>query len=113
MQVVSGLCHLQLKRFELAAKCFTSSGFGIGNTLPDLFAPCDIALYGTLCSLACFDRSELKHNVLESSEFRQYLELEPHLRELISSLYECRYSDCLDILEKYKVNTCIPFLNSF
>ena len=39
----------------------------------------DVALYGGLCALASFDRSEIKRNVVESIGFREMLELNPEV----------------------------------
>jgi len=60
-------------------------------------------VYGGLCALASFDRSELKSKVIDNAEFKQFLELEPHIRELIHGFYNSKYSVVLDILDKWKV----------
>lgn len=69
-----------------------------------VISPNDIAVYGGLCALASFDRSELKSKVIDNAEFKQFLELEPHIRELIHGFYNSKYSVVLDILDKWKVN---------
>eukprot|EP00960_Hanusia_phi_P006278 180826-Hanusia_phi.AAC.3 len=77
-----------------------------------VIAPQDIAIYGGLCALATFDRSELAAKargenrrpvpvltlmaqVMEDAAFKQFLELVPDCRELISDFYHSRYSSCL------------------
>lgn len=64
----------------------------------------DIAIYGALCALATMSRSELRHKVLENQRFRQFLELEPHLRRAINMFCSSKYRGCLDILESYSVD---------
>lgn len=46
----------------------------------DVIAPQDIAIYGGLCALATFDRSELSAKVIEDVAFKQFLELVPDTR---------------------------------
>ena len=51
----------------------------LGNSYSDVMAAQDVALYGGLCALASFDRSEIKRNVVESISFRETLELNPEV----------------------------------
>ena len=51
----------------------------LGNHYSDVLAAQDIALYGGLCALASFDRTEIKRNVVESIGFREMLELNPEV----------------------------------
>ena len=60
-------------------------------------------MYGGLCALASFDRNELRTKVFENSDFKQYLELEPTIRELLYSFYNSRYTVCLEIMNRMKV----------
>ena len=52
--------------------------------------------------MAFFDRDELKGRLLDNSEFKAYLELEPHIREAAQAYYSARYSVTLRILDRYK-----------
>ena len=70
----------------------------------EILTPNDIAVYGGLCALASMNRSELQKHVLENSKFRNYLELEPHIRRAISFFVSSKYSSCLSILESYKAD---------
>lgn len=51
----------------------------LSNHYSDVLAAQDVALYGGLCALASFDRSEIKNNVVESIGFREMLELKPEV----------------------------------
>ncbi|KAL0264633.1 hypothetical protein SLS55_000583 [Diplodia seriata] len=64
----------------------------------------DIAVYGGLCALASMDRSELQRLVLDNNDFRQFLELEPHIRRAISLFCGSKYTQCLEILEAYRTD---------
>lgn len=68
----------------------------------EVLTPNDIAVYGGLCALASMDRDELQKNVLDSSDFRNYLELESHIRQAISHFIMGRYSECLKLLDEWK-----------
>ena len=70
----------------------------------EILTPNDVAVYGGLCALASMDRDELQSRVLENSNFRNYLELEPHIRRAISFFVSSKYSACLTILESYKTD---------
>jgi COP9 signalosome complex subunit 1 len=50
------------------------------------------------------DRNDLHKKVLENSNFRTYLELEPHIRRAITFFVNSRYSACLGILEAYRAD---------
>ncbi|KAI5207911.1 hypothetical protein E4T39_01688 [Aureobasidium subglaciale] len=64
----------------------------------------DIAVYGGLCALASMDRQQLQDSVLENANFRNFLELEPHIRRAISFFCGAKYSQCLEILEAYRTD---------
>lgn len=70
----------------------------------EVITPNDIAVYGGLCALASMSRDELQKRVLDNSSFRNYLELEPHIRRAISFFVSSKYSACLSILESYKAD---------
>jgi COP9 signalosome complex subunit 1 len=67
-------------------------------------SPNDVAVYGGLCALASMERSELNKKVLENSNFRTYLELEPNIRRAITFFVNSRYTACLNILESYRAD---------
>ncbi|THW97224.1 hypothetical protein D6C97_04718 [Aureobasidium pullulans] len=64
----------------------------------------DIAVYGGLCALASMNRQQLQDSVLENTNFRNFLELEPHIRRAISFFCGAKYSQCLAILEAYRTD---------
>ena len=74
------------------------------ETFHNIMSPNDIATYGALCALATMDRAELQTRVLDNAKFRNFLELEPHLRRAISAFIACKFSLCLDILESYRTD---------
>jgi len=90
--------------FYEAAQLFMKVEPGMGTNCNKIVAPNDIAIYGGLCALATMERNELQSKVLENSNFRTYLELEPHIRRAIGFFVNSRYSACLGILESYRTD---------
>ena len=70
----------------------------------EVMTPNDVAIYGGLCALASMNRNDLQKKVLDNNTFRNYLELEPHIRRAIASFVSSKYSSCLSILESYRTD---------
>ena len=68
----------------------------------EVMTPNDIAVYGGLCALASMSRDNLQKKVLDNASFRNYLELEPHIRRAVSFFVSGKYASCLAILNNYK-----------
>lgn len=68
----------------------------------EVLTPNDIAVYGGLCALASMSRDELQKRVLDNSPFRNFLELEPHIRRAVSLFVSSKFSACLAILDAYR-----------
>jgi COP9 signalosome complex subunit 1 len=104
-----GLAYLNLSAYRDAAETFLHVDPGYLTPEPQagivfqrqVLTPNDIAVYGGLCALATMDRNELQRRVLENQPFRQFLELESHLRRAISMFCSSKYSGCLSILDAY------------
>uniref|UniRef100_A0ACD5TT40 Uncharacterized protein n=1 Tax=Avena sativa TaxID=4498 RepID=A0ACD5TT40_AVESA len=104
LRAAAGLAYLETKKYKLAARKFLETGPELGNNYSEVMAPQDVAVYGALCALASFDRSDLKSKVIDNSSFRNFLELVPEVRELVNDFYSSRYGSCLQHLEKLKPN---------
>uniref|UniRef100_A0A2K6DTQ2 G protein pathway suppressor 1 n=1 Tax=Macaca nemestrina TaxID=9545 RepID=A0A2K6DTQ2_MACNE len=99
-----GLGHAQLlaaRKYKQAAKCLLLASFDHCD-FPELLSPSNVAIYGGLCALATFDRQELQRNVISSSSFKLFLELEPQVRDIIFKFYESKYASCLKMLDEMK-----------
>ncbi|OTB17933.1 hypothetical protein K445DRAFT_315673 [Daldinia sp. EC12] len=102
-KMIYGLAQLGEGRYYDAAKSFLEVGDLAGCQVHnDVASPNDVATYGGLLALASMDRLELQTRVLDSASFRNYLELEPHIRKAVSLFVNGRYSACLGILESYR-----------
>jgi len=103
LKCAGGLADLMTRKYSAAAKQFLSASLDHCDC-PDLMSPNNVAIYGGLCALATFDRAELFKQVISSTQFKLFLELEPQLREVIQCFYESRYGQCLKLLEEMKDN---------
>ncbi|KAI1374687.1 26S proteasome subunit RPN7-domain-containing protein [Hypoxylon crocopeplum] len=102
-KMVCGLAHLGSGVYYEAARCFLQAGDpNVCQIYNDVASPNDVATYGGILALASMDRKELQSRVLDNSSFRNYLELEPHIRKAVSMFVNGRYSACLEILESYR-----------
>lgn len=114
LSAASGLTYMAQAKYKEAAEEFLSTNPRMSQTKLDdpadeesyneVLTPNDIAVYGGLCALASMTREELQKQVLDNSGFRNYLELEPHIRRAISYFVSSKYSACLSILDSYKAD---------
>ena len=99
-----GLAQLSLASYRDAAASFLATGPALADTYSEVITSNDVAVYGGLCALASMDRAELQSRVLENTSFRNFLELEPHIRRAISSFCNSKYAQCLEILDAYRTD---------
>jgi COP9 signalosome complex subunit 1 len=102
LKATAGLAHIENRKYKPAAKKFIETSFEMGNKFNEVIAPEDVAIYGSLCALAEFDRKELKNEVLDNAQFQNYLELVPRLGQCLNDFYNSRYASCLEYLEVLK-----------
>ncbi|CAF0789131.1 unnamed protein product [Didymodactylos carnosus] len=102
LKVYAGIAELSTKRYKLAARHFISVNFEhCQNNCHDLISPQTLIQYVCLCSLATFERHEIQRLILNSN-IKQYLELEPNIRDIIQKFYDTNYSDCLKLMTQYQ-----------
>jgi COP9 signalosome complex subunit 1 len=104
IQAAMGLQQMSTLDYHEAAISFIHTDPSLGDTYKDVLTSNDVAVYGGLCALASMSRAELQSKVLENSNFRNFLELEPHIRRAITFFCGSKYSQCLDILESYRAD---------
>ncbi|KAH8692457.1 COP9 signalosome-like protein complex subunit 1 [Phaeosphaeriaceae sp. PMI808] len=106
----NGLAHMAIGNFREAATYFLKTSPIYLAAEPaasitwqkEVISPNDVTVYGGLCALASMDRSDLQDKVLANSDFRNFLELEPHIRRAITLFCNSKYSACLEVLEAYR-----------
>ena len=109
MSAALALSQMQLSAYREAADTFLSVDPSLGNTFNEVLTANDVAVYGGLCALATMDRNELQQRVLNNASFRNFLELEPHIRRAISFFCNSKFRACFDILEAYRVDYLLDF----
>lgn len=102
--VALGLAQMHQRSYLEAANTFLSIDASLGESYQDVINPNDVAVYGGLCALASMDRAELQQRVLDNNSFRNFLELEPHIRRAIAFFCNSKFRLCLDILEGYRAD---------
>lgn len=94
LHCVVGLVEMYDRNFAAAARAFLQVDHDYVSFNSILTAN-DVALYGTVCSLATFDRNALKSMVIQNSNFKMFLENEPTLRDILHNFYNFQYAECL------------------
>lgn len=103
LKCAAGLAELATKKYKSAAKFFLQASIDHCD-YPELLSSNNVAVYGGLCALATYDRTELQKHVIVSSSFKLFLELEPQLRDIIFKFYESKYASCLRLLDEIRDN---------
>ncbi|WIA41006.1 hypothetical protein OEZ86_004647 [Tetradesmus obliquus] len=99
LKAAAGLAYLDNRRYKLAARAFVEVSPELGTSYSDVISSADVALYGGLCALASFDRSELRSQVINNIGFREFMELYPEVREIVNDFHNSRYATCFAALE--------------
>ena len=99
-----GLQQMDSGDFREAAVSFLMTDASLGESYNEVLTSNDVAVYGGLCALASMTRTELQTKVLEDANFRNFLELEPHIRRAINFFCSAKYSQCLEILKSYRAD---------
>lgn len=111
LKCASGLAELAQKQYKAAARLFLQVSFDHLD-YSEVLSAHDVAIYGGICALATFDRDELQKKVLSSSSFKQFLELQPQLRDILHKFYASQYATCLNLLDQMKDNLLLDIFLS-
>ena len=102
LDVALGLAHLSKKDYRQAAFSFLNVPNGLSDSFASILHVEDVAIYGTLCALATFDRSLIKTKLIDNENVRSMLELVPSMRELVNDFYSGKYGSSLSFLNSYR-----------
>lgn len=104
-RIIAGVGYIGQGNYTEAARNFLMADYATSpSDYSHIASPNDIAVYGGLLSLATMDRNSLQSRVLDSQNFRSFLETEPQIRKAISLFVNGRYSACLAILESTRAD---------
>lgn len=104
LSAAMGLSQLATGAYLEAAFNFIGTDPSLGDSYNEIISSNDVAVYGGLCALASMDRVDLEQRVLDNHEFRNFLELEPHIRRAISFFCASKFRPCLEILDSYRAD---------
>ncbi len=100
LNVSSALAHLDSKKYKLAAKKLLSCDIRLDDHFNDVISCNDITVYAGVTALASFERRELKDKVLENASFKNFLELNPLVKQLLNDFYDSKYTSALGALDQ-------------
>ena len=101
MACSAGLAELAMRKYKGAAKHFIRAQIDHCD-YTEVLSSWNVAVYGGLCALATFSRQELHKQIILNTSFKQFLELEPQLRDIILKFHQSKYAQCLQLLEDMK-----------
>ena len=99
-----GIANLRMGRYKDAANDFCSIPVEISTAYANVCSTRDVALYGALCALATFDRTELRDVVTNNKKgaFRAHLESASDVREIVNTFFESKYTTLFSALERLR-----------
>jgi len=103
-QAALGLSQMHGGDYYNAAISFLNTDPSLGDKYNEVLTSNDVAVYAGLCALASMERDELQSKVLDNGSFRNFLEMEPHIRRAINFFCSAKYAQCLNILEVYRAD---------
>jgi len=101
LDLAMALSLLGQSNYDNASWAFMKIGKNLDGWDRKVAAPSDIAIYGTMCALATFERRQIKSALLESENFSYYLEQEPYMREIIDAYMASKFRIVLQLLDRY------------
>eukprot|EP00755_Sulcionema_specki_P033627 Sspe_Gene.101188::Locus_75782_Transcript_1_1_Confidence_1.000_Length_1410::g.101188::m.101188/K12175/GPS1, COPS1, CSN1; COP9 signalosome complex subunit 1 len=108
VRVASALMLLETRKYRAAAKKLLEIPHELGTNYSQVVSPGDIAVMAGLLAMATFDRNELKTNVLDNNNFRNFLEYAPDMQDILRDFYNSKYA-CLKVLEGMKDKLLLDF----
>lgn len=91
LKVYKGLYSMSIRDFSEAAKQFLDAVATF--TSYELMDYKRFIIYTVLSSMIALKRPDLREKVIRGSEIQEVLHSLPNVREFLTSLFECRYSD--------------------
>lgn len=94
--LVAALGHLGSTDFAAVSNALLTLRLDDILAIPGLVSPVDVAIYGTLFSLASLPRSQLAACVSPNHPFRSLLEATPELLSIINNFTSFKYRECFE-----------------
>eukprot|EP01083_Nonionella_stella_P072406 195257_1 len=104
-----GLYFMRLGSFAQAVENFREVPFELNGKFKEVLSGRDIAVYGGLCAMATCSRRQLKDQILDNDNFKNFLELTPNLLSVMNDFHSSAYGQCMANLERMKANLLIDY----
>jgi COP9 signalosome complex subunit 1 len=102
LKAAAGLVAIAEGQYKLAARNFLEVEPDLSESFSTVIAAEDVAMYGTLCSLATLDRPSVRKALIEAPNFKCFLELTPEIKLLVQNFLSGKYGECLLFLDTIK-----------
>jgi COP9 signalosome complex subunit 1 len=104
LKAAAALSDLVGKQFKNAGLKFIGVGSALENKFNNVVSAEDIAIYGTVCALATFNRAELRTHIIDNKSFiNSYLNLVPKFKNVALSFCDvAKYSSVFHLLSEVK-----------
>lgn len=106
-----GLYFLKSGNFHGAATQFLNCNVEMDKSYNHIISLKDIAIYGSFCALAAYDRKNLKR-MLDSDGWKRFLEYAPIWKKIILDFVNSSYAECFARLEGQKNNLLLDMYTS-
>jgi len=97
-----GLYNLKVGNFAKAAQNFLQTTKDIDGRYSEILSAREVGTYGAICALMMYSRNALKDDVLNNNNFKNFLELVPVWRRIITDFQTSKYKTCFENLDKIK-----------
>ncbi|KAI7898274.1 26S proteasome subunit RPN7-domain-containing protein, partial [Cokeromyces recurvatus] len=91
----------EISRYKSIAAALLDVSFEAVPQLSEIMSANDITIYAGLCALVSYDRRQFQTKVLNNASFKNFLDVEPALYDLIEAFYKSKYTTCFYLLDKY------------
>ncbi|XP_055334015.1 COP9 signalosome complex subunit 1-like isoform X2 [Paramacrobiotus metropolitanus] len=95
------LYHMSTGNFKDAADLFIALNSEYCE-FPMVLTGRDIAIYGSLCAIATYNRQDLRDKVVNNKSFKSFLETAPEIRRLVEVFYNSKFREFLKAFDEIK-----------
>jgi len=108
LMVCLGIYYLHKGHFADAATYFVTQPCShLGDQLTDIISAQHVGLYGALCAIVAYNRSDFENKIIRNKTFQHYLGACPKAFQLVESYYDCRYADVTAALRNLEVDIMV------
>jgi len=80
--------------------CDPSCSIAMKDSFKELVLAENVSIYGSVCAVAEFSRSEMRKKVIENDVFKDFLDVSPDARDLCLAYFSSDYTKCMLALSK-------------